>query len=180
MSSDPERPEELREKQQQQQYSEKNDIDAEARVSSQTHSDVALNASGHRDQLQRQYGLLSICGLALNIDNAWVAFGGSLSIAVLNGGPPGILYELIVASVYYTLIAACIAELASSIPSSSGVYHWASITPGVRWGRAIGFYTGLLNFFGKPRVDRKHEAGFTDHVQAGFSILPASYTYQRM
>ena len=26
---------------------------------------VALNASGHKDQLKRQYGLLGICGLAL-------------------------------------------------------------------------------------------------------------------
>jgi len=76
-----------------------------------------INASGHRDQLQRQYGLLSICGLALNIDNAWIAFGGSLSVSVLNGGPPGILYEFIVACSYYALIAACIAELASSVPS---------------------------------------------------------------
>lgn len=75
-----------------------------------------INASGHRDQLQRQYGLLSICGLALNIDNAWIAFGGSLSVSILNGGPPGVLYEFIVACFYYALIAACIAELASSVP----------------------------------------------------------------
>ena len=75
-----------------------------------------VNASGHRDQLQRQYGLLSICGLALNIDNAWIAFGGSLSVSILNGGPPGVLYEFIVACFYYALIAACIAELASSVP----------------------------------------------------------------
>lgn len=110
-----------------------------------------VNASGHRDQLQRQYGLWSICGLALTIDNAWVAFGGSLSVAVLNGGPPGILYEYIVACVYYGLIGASIAELASAIPSSGGVYHWASITPGPRYGRIIGFFTGSLNFFGEQR-----------------------------
>ena len=36
-----------------------------------------VNASGHQDQLQRQYGLWSICGLALTIDTAWVAFGGA-------------------------------------------------------------------------------------------------------
>ncbi|KXL43141.1 hypothetical protein M433DRAFT_58879 [Acidomyces richmondensis BFW] len=107
-----------------------------------------VNASGHKDQLQRQYGLLSICGLALNIDNAWIAFGGSLSVAVLNGGPPGILYEFIVACSYYAFIGASIAELASAIPSSGGVYHWASITPGPRWGRTTGFFTGSLNFFG--------------------------------
>lgn len=107
-----------------------------------------VNASGHEDQLQRQYGLLAICGLALTIDNAWIAFGGSLSIAVLNGGPPGILYEFVVACVYYGFIGVSIAELASAIPSSGGVYHWASVTPGPRYGRVIGFFTGSLNFFG--------------------------------
>lgn len=41
-----------------------------------------VNASGHRDQLQRHYGLLSICGLALTIDNAWVALGGSIAVSI--------------------------------------------------------------------------------------------------
>jgi hypothetical protein len=41
-----------------------------------------VNSSGHRDQLQRGYGFLSICGLALSVDNAWVALGTSLSIAI--------------------------------------------------------------------------------------------------
>lgn len=40
-----------------------------------------VNASGHEDELQRQYGLWSLCGLALTIDNAWVAFGGSIIVA---------------------------------------------------------------------------------------------------
>lgn len=41
-----------------------------------------VNASGHRDQLSRQYGLLSICGLALTVDNAWVALGTSLAVSI--------------------------------------------------------------------------------------------------
>ncbi|KAK4547863.1 hypothetical protein LTR36_010582 [Oleoguttula mirabilis] len=97
---------------------------ANRRTSHVSKEGTVVNASGHKDQLQRQYGTLSICGLALNIDNAWVAFGGSLSVAVLNGGPPGILYEFIVAAIYYAFIGASIAELASAIPSSGGVYHW--------------------------------------------------------
>ena len=39
-------------------------------------------------------------------------------------------------------------HLASAIPSAAGVYHWASVTPGPKIGRVIGFYTGSLNFFG--------------------------------
>ncbi|KAF7186907.1 Choline transport protein [Pseudocercospora fuligena] len=109
---------------------------------------ISINASGHRDQLRRQYGLLSICGLALTIDNAWIAFAGSLQISLLNGGAPGVLYEYIVACAYYAFIGASIAELASSILSSGGVYHWASVTPGPRYGRVVGFFAGSLNFFG--------------------------------
>ena len=39
-------------------------------------------------------------------------------------------------------------QLTSAIPSAGGVYHWASVTPGPKYGRVIGFYTGALNFFG--------------------------------
>lgn len=28
------------------------------------------------------------------------------------------------------------------------MYHWASVTPGAKYGRIIGFFTGYLNFFG--------------------------------
>lgn len=73
-----------------------------------------VNASGYRDQLNRQYGLLSICGLALTVDNAWVAIGTSLAVAVSNGGPAGVIYEFIVAVFYYTFIAASIAEVSIS------------------------------------------------------------------
>jgi choline transport protein len=39
-------------------------------------------------------------------------------------------------------------QLVSSVPSSGGVYHWASISPGPRIGRPLGFFAGSLNFFG--------------------------------
>ncbi|KAF2637328.1 choline transport protein [Massarina eburnea CBS 473.64] len=109
---------------------------------------IVVNASGHQDQLKRQYGLVAICALALTVDNAWVALGGSVTISIANGGPPGVLYELIVACAYYAIVGACIAELASAIPSSGGVYHYASITPGIRYGRVLGFFAGSINFFG--------------------------------
>lgn len=51
------------------------------------------------------------------------------------------------AGFYYSFIAASIAELASAVPSSGGVYHWASITAG-RYGRVLSFWTGFINFAG--------------------------------
>jgi choline transport protein len=64
-----------------------------------------------------------------------------------NGGPPGVLYEFILVSMFYWLIAASLAELASSVPSSAGVYHWASVTPGPKYGRVCGWFAGWWNTF---------------------------------
>jgi amino acid transporter len=58
----------------------------------------------------------------------------------------GVIYEFIVVSIFYWIVAASIAELASAIPSSGGVYHWASVTPGKKWGRIVGFYAGYWNW----------------------------------
>ncbi|KAF7358311.1 putative choline transport protein [Mycena venus] len=115
-----------------------------------TENRVKVNASGHVDQLVRQYGLLSICATALTIGksyNAWVALGGSITVAVANGGAPGVIYEFLASCIYYGFIATSIAELASSIPSAGGVYHWASVAGG-KYGRGLGFFTGLINFYG--------------------------------
>lgn len=38
--------------------------------------------------------------------------------------------------------------MASSVPSAGGVYHWATIAAGPKWGRTVGFFTGWINFFG--------------------------------
>ncbi len=60
---------------------EKSSRDYDRKTSIVTAGEV-VNASGHRDQLQRHYGLISICGLALTIDNAWVALGGSIAVSI--------------------------------------------------------------------------------------------------
>lgn len=106
-----------------------------------------INASGHKQELDRNFGLLAAAGVGLVVGNVWPAVGGSILVAIFNGGPPGVIYEFIAVSIFYWMVAASIAELASAIPSSSGVYHWASVTPGKAWGRVIGYdgSSGLSN-----------------------------------
>lgn len=110
-----------------------------------TIADLPINASGHHQELDRNFNLLSICGVAVTTGNTWVALGGTVTVAIYNGGAPGVLYEFIAVSFFYWLVAASIAELASAMPSSGGVYHWASITAG-RYGRVCGWFAGYWNF----------------------------------
>ncbi|KAJ6191433.1 hypothetical protein N7519_001454 [Penicillium mononematosum] len=106
---------------------------------------VLVNASGHRQELERNFGLISICAVAVTTGNTWIAQGGSVVTALSNGGIAGTIYEFMAVSVCYWLVAASIAELASGMPSASGVYHWATVTAGSKYGRVCGFYAGWWN-----------------------------------
>lgn len=105
-----------------------------------------INEAGHVQEVERNFSLMSICSVGVVIGSTWPALGGSIAVAISNGGPPGVLYEFILVSIFYWLVAASLAELASSMPSSAGVYHWASITPGPKWGRVCGWFAGWWNF----------------------------------
>lgn len=107
---------------------------------------MVINASGHVQELRRHFSLLSLAGIGLVVGNVWPAIGGSILVAIFNGGAPGVLYEFVAVSVFYWHVAASIAELASAMPSSAGVYHWASVTPGRRCGRVVGFFAGWWNY----------------------------------
>lgn len=55
------------------------------------------------------------------------------------------MYGLIAATIAYGFIGAGLAELSSAIPSSANVYHWASVTPGPRYGRVCSWFAGWWN-----------------------------------
>ena len=58
------------------------------------HSGELVNPSGHKQELERNFSLISICAVAVTTGNTWIAQGGSVTTALSNGGPPGVIYEL--------------------------------------------------------------------------------------
>jgi choline transport protein len=54
------------------------------------HDSNNVNASGHAQELSRNFSLLSLAGVGLVVGNVWPAIGGSILVAIFNGGPPGI------------------------------------------------------------------------------------------
>lgn len=58
------------------------------------HQGELINASGHKQELERNFSLLSICAVAVTTGNTWIAQGGSVAVALYNGGLAGTIYEL--------------------------------------------------------------------------------------
>ncbi|KAK0939446.1 hypothetical protein LTR29_008942 [Friedmanniomyces endolithicus] len=137
-----------------------------------------VNSSGHVQELDRSFGFWSVASVGILADNAWGSGGGSLVVSLYNGGGPGVMYGFIAAVFFYSTIAACLAELASAIPSSANVYHWASVTAG-RYGKVVSFYAGWWNclawVFGA--ASSSLFAGQT--VIAMYSVFHPDYTPQR-
>ncbi|KAF2119309.1 choline transporter [Lophiotrema nucula] len=137
-----------------------------------------FNASGHKQELNRNFSLISICSIGITTGNVWAALGGSIVIALYNGGPPGVIYEFIAVSVLYWMIAACIAEMASAIPSSAGVYHWATVTGG-RHGRIIGYFAGWWNFFGWVFGTASMSAILANQLVSMYGLFHGEFAWQR-
>ena len=108
---------------------------------------LSINASGHTQETLRHFNFLSLLAIGVVLNNCWTALAGTLVVAIRNGGPPGVIYEFIVVCLFYCFISASIAELGSAIPSSGGVYHFASVCGGRKYGRVCGWFAGWWNFF---------------------------------
>ncbi|TKA77794.1 hypothetical protein B0A49_03959 [Cryomyces minteri] len=134
---------------------------------------VVINETGHVQELERNFSFLSVCSVGIVTGNTWAALGGSIVVALYNGGPPGVIYEFLVVSFFYWCISASIAELASAIPSSSGVYQWASITAGPKYGKICGWFAGCTTGAGHATsaIVWKNWSNQTGWASDGFVFL---------
>lgn len=57
--------------------------------------EAQLAVRGHKQELERNFSLLSMLGLAFAILNSWTALAASLSVALPSGGPTSVLWGLI-------------------------------------------------------------------------------------
>ncbi|KAI0599821.1 putative choline transport protein [Biscogniauxia sp. FL1348] len=138
-----------------------------------------VNASGHRQELERNFSLFNMCAVAVVIGNCWAISGATINLSIFNGGAPGVIYEFMVVGVFYLCITVNLAELASAIPSSAGVYHWASVTPGRRVGRALGFFAGYWNAFAYALGGASLAATAGSAILEMWSLTHAGYAFAR-
>lgn len=109
---------------------------------------VALEQLGHKQELKRNFSMISMLGLAFAILNTWTALAAAISVALPSGGPSAVIWGLIVAGICNLCLAASLAEFLSAYPTAGGQYHWAAIISWPRWSRGISYVTGWINVSG--------------------------------
>lgn len=115
-------------------------------------SDAKLATMGYKAELPRSLSFFSVLGLSFAI--MAVPFGESvtLSIGLTDGGPVTIFYGWILLTVISTCIAASLAEICSSFPTSGGVYYWSAMLANKEWAPVTSWITGWLGLVGNWTV----------------------------
>jgi choline transport protein len=85
-----------------------------------TDDELQLQALGHKGELQRNFSLVSMLGLAFAILNSWTALSTSLSLALPSGGSTSVIWGLLTAGVCNLALAASLAEFLSAYPTAGG------------------------------------------------------------
>lgn len=74
-------------------------------------TDLSLDISaGQHDSMPRNFGMLSIIGLAYTVLNSWTAMATSMSTSLFSGGPSAILWGIAPAFIGNLCMAASLGE----------------------------------------------------------------------
>lgn len=116
------------------------EIEASANV-----ADVDLLAEiGYKQELKRRFSTFQVFGIAYSIMGLLPSIA-SLSGLGLSAGPGGFLWSWFVASCFIITIGLAMSELASSIPTSGGLYYWTFYYAPERWRVPFSYFIGFNN-----------------------------------
>ena len=108
----------------------------------------SLHRLGYAQELFRAMGGFRNFAISFTIISILAGCLTSYTIAFEHGGPVAVTWGWLLVGLMSTLIALCMAEIASAYPTAGGLYYWASKLGGPGWGWA----TGWFNLIGQIAV----------------------------
>lgn len=116
--------------------------------SSVTHDESMMARWGKRQQLKRNFSLLSIVGLTTTLMSTWESFINGFNLGLENGGPAGLIYGFLLTWIGVFSQALVIAELGSMIPLAGGQYNWVSVLAPDKYSKYLSYLTGWMSVIG--------------------------------
>ncbi|KAB8258685.1 amino acid/polyamine transporter I [Aspergillus pseudonomiae] len=109
---------------------------------------LRLAEMGYTQDLQRNFSILSLVGIAFCMSNSWFGISASLITGISSGGTVLIVYGLIWIGFISTCVGASLSELASSMPNAGGQYFWANELAPKKYSRFASYFTGWFGYAG--------------------------------
>ncbi|KAJ8077629.1 hypothetical protein PM082_002062 [Marasmius tenuissimus] len=109
-------------------------------------ADEELLASlGYKQEFKRAFSPLEVFGVAFSIQGLLPSIASVLGFAIPNGGGPAMVWGWAVGSILTLFGALAMAEIASSAPTSGGLYYWTYSLSSTKWRNLLCWIVGYAN-----------------------------------
>ncbi|KZO94253.1 amino acid transporter [Calocera viscosa TUFC12733] len=111
--------------------------------------DVLLAELGYKSEFKREFKIYEVVFFAFSIMGVIASVTSTWSFMLVSGGHVGMVWGWIIPWFFVLTIAASMAELASSMPTSAGLYYFAARMAPARWSPLASWITGWANVTGQ-------------------------------
>ncbi|KAL8751507.1 MAG: hypothetical protein Q9184_006047, partial [Pyrenodesmia sp. 2 TL-2023] len=109
---------------------------------------LKLAEMGYKQDLKRNYTVLSVLGVGFSLTNSWWGISAALITGINSGGTVLIVYGIILLALISTCVGITLSELASAYPNAGGQYFWANELAPRRYANFASYLTGWLAWAG--------------------------------
>ncbi|EPT00889.1 hypothetical protein FOMPIDRAFT_1121835 [Fomitopsis schrenkii] len=114
------------------------------------HADDALLAQlGYKSEFKREFSFIETIAFAFSIMGVVASVSSTFSFPLASGGHVGMIFGWLIPSLFVMAVAASIAELASSMPTSAGLYYFSAKLAPPRYAALASWITGWANITGQ-------------------------------
>ena len=114
----------------------------------ETQDEFMMARWGKRQQLKRNFSLLSIVGLTTTLMITWEGLITAFQPGLENGGPAGLIYGFILTWMGVFSQALVMAELGAMIPLAGGQYNWVAVLAPEKSSKYLSYLTGWTSVIG--------------------------------
>ncbi|KAF9038687.1 APC amino acid permease [Panaeolus papilionaceus] len=111
--------------------------------------DQKLAELGYKSEFRREFSRLETIAFAFSIMGVIASVSSTLSFGLVNGGHVGMVWGWFIPSCFVMTIALVMAELASSMPTSAGLYYFSAKLAPPQWAPLASWITGWANVTGQ-------------------------------
>ncbi|KAF2965581.1 hypothetical protein GQX73_g7991 [Xylaria multiplex] len=144
-------------------------------IANMSDDEAALATLGYKQEFKREFSAWTSFAVSFAVMGLLPSIATTMWYGIGYAGPAANTWGWLVSVVFILCIAASMAELASSMPTSGGLYYAAAVLAGPKYGPLAAWITGWSNWFvqvtGAPSVNY----GAAGMMLAAASIVNPSY-----
>jgi len=111
--------------------------------------DAKLAELGYRSEFRREFSRFETVAFAISIMGVVASVTSTFSFGLVNGGHVGLVFGWLIPCCFVAFVALSMAEMASSMPTSAGLYYFSAKLAPPKYAPLASWITGWANVTGQ-------------------------------